>query len=554
MYVDHYKLKEEPFNITPNPKFAWLGEKHAEALATMEYGIDENKGFLVLTGDVGTGKTLMVNCLLNRLDNNTIAVKVQNPTMPPVDFFNFLATKLGWEKSFHTKGKFLLHFENYLYQIHSENKRMLLIIDEAHKMKDQVLEEIRLLSNIELEYQRLLNVFIVGQIELERVLSKEKNKALRERIAIWCHIDPLTEKETGQYIRNRLSVAGAQNGLFDSIAIRQIYLYTKGVPRQINILCDHALLTGFSSDIKEIDVEIIEECAQELKMMHRKAKNETLDQKADKKYKDQATNEAINIKSAQEYVQDNKAIDGTTSKLNFVEKISEKIGIPSIIAELKKPNSASQKFAALTVILLVIIGILTHNLRSGTKEEISSQKFQTYARNYDLQPLKQSFGFETSRLQIHVGDSEPEQSQTEMAETLLEEPSDAGEDLPTEMKNERILAKMNCVIHFKHNSNELNEEAVEKLDRVIEFMAHNPDTRIEVKGFTDNGGNLDYNLYITDLRANLIKTYLTSKVIHNSKIKTKGFVLKKPIASNETLEGKKLNRRVEIEFYGKKPM
>jgi general secretion pathway protein A len=554
MYVDYYKLKEEPFKITPDPKFAWLGEKHAEALATMEYGIDENKGFLVLTGDVGTGKTLMVNCLLNRLDTHTIAVKVQNPNMPPLDFLNFLAAKLEWEKNFHTKGKFLLHFENYLYQIHSENKRMLLIVDEAHKIRDQVLEEIRLLSNIELEYQKLLNVFIVGQIELESVLSKDKNKALRERIAIWCHIDPLTENETGQYIRNRLSVAGALNEIFDSDAIREIYLYSKGIPRQINILCDHALLTGFSSDIKEIDVQVIEECAQELKMIHRKARNKTLDQKADKKYKDQATNEEINITAVQERVQDNKPIDDTTSKLNLVEKISEKIGIPSIIAEFKKQNSASQKFAALTVILLAIIGILTYNLGSGTKEQISAQKLETYAGNYDLQPVKQSLGPETSRPQIHVGDSDPEQSQTELAETFLKEPSDAGEDSPTEMKKERILAKMNCVIHFKHNSNELHEEAVEKLDRVIEFMTHNPDTRIEVKGITDNTGNLDYNLYITDLRANLIKTYLTSKGIHNSKIKTKGFGPKKPLASNETLEGKKLNRRVEIEFYGKKPM
>jgi outer membrane protein OmpA-like peptidoglycan-associated protein len=155
--------------------------------------------------------------------------------------------------------------------------------------------------------------------------------------------------------------------------------------------------------------------------------------------------------------------------------------------------------------------------------------------------------------QIHVGDSEPEQSQTGLAETLLEVSSDAGKDFPTAMKNERFLTKMNCVIHFKHNSNELHEGDVEKLDRVIEFMTHNPDTRIEVKGFPDNTGNLDYNPYISDLRTNLIKTYLTNKGIHKSRIKTKGLGPNNPIAGNESLEGKKLNRRVEIDVYSKKP-
>jgi general secretion pathway protein A len=185
VYVDYYNLKEEPFQISPDPKFAWIGEKHAEALATLTYGIIKDKGFLVLTGDVGTGKTLTINCLLNSIDSNVIVVKVPNPRMAPVDFLNFLAAKFQWEKIFNTKGKFLLHLENFLYQVHSEQKKVLLIIDEAQQLSNHLLEEIRLLSNIELEYKKLINIFIVGQIELDNMLSEERNKALRERVSVW---------------------------------------------------------------------------------------------------------------------------------------------------------------------------------------------------------------------------------------------------------------------------------------------------------------------------------------------------------------------------------
>jgi general secretion pathway protein A len=557
MYVDHYNLIEEPFKITPDPKFVWLGEKHAEALATMEYGIDENKGFLVLTGDVGTGKTLMVNCLLNRIDTNTIAVKVQHPTMAPLDFFNFLAAKLGWEKSFHTKGKFLLHFENYLYQTHSENKRLLFIIDEAHKISDQILEEIRLLSNIELEYEKLLNVFIVGQIELERVLNKEKNKALRERIAIWYHIDPLTEKETGQYIRTRLAVAGAKNEIFDSDAIREIYLFSKGVPRQINILCDHALLTGFSSDIKEIGAQVVVECAQDLKMISSMAEKDIIEGKPIEKTENRLSDKEIDVKAKDKSAQDVKVNSGTAETGNSEQKVSEKKGLQSFVFERKNRLPSSQVFTGLSMILLIVIGFVVYHFQPWAREDTNVKILQTSPANKESTPVKQVTHSEDLKAQMQkwnndriISDRVKQDAENEQR-AFLEIPAVSKNTSTVEQKDESYFQKMNFVIHFNHNSNELHEGAVQKLDRIIEFMTRNPDTRIEVKGYTDNSGNQDYNLYISELRANLIKTYLTSKGIHNSRIETKGLGPENPIASNETLEGKKLNRRVEIEFYSK---
>jgi general secretion pathway protein A len=359
MYVEHYNLKSEPFRITPDPKFAWLGEKHAEALATLEYGIQQNKGFVVLTGDVGTGKTLIINCLLNRLDPNIIAVKVLNPRMAPVDFFNFVAAKLGWEKSFHTKGKFLLHFENYLYLVHAENKKVLLIVDEAHKLSEQVFQEIRLLSNIELEYEKLLNIFIVGQVELEKILGEDKNKALRERISVWYHIDPLTETEARQYISYRLGVAGSEVEIFKSDAIREIFLYSKGIPRLINILCDQALLTGLATDLKQIDGRVIKECAQDLRLFTFKNKRK-----------------------------------------QSAPKIAAKEALPADSLSPKRQISASYLFAVLSIILLIIIAYLVYNLRPWGNEDILSRHSKNYSESKAPAGTQKAFGLEETQGQI----------------------------------------------------------------------------------------------------------------------------------------------------------
>lgn len=264
MYQEHYNLRIMPFEANPDPRFIWLSEKHKEALDFLKYGIQRNIGFLLLTGDIGTGKTLIINCLLNGLDNNIAVVNVTNPRVAPVDFFNIIAAKLGWEKRFNTKGKFLLDFENYLYQIHSGNKKIVLIIDEAHNIKDQVLEEIRLLSNIELEYQKLLNIFFVGQNEFYELILDEQNKALRQRIAVHYNIEALTEPETSNYIKHRLDISGSKEEIFSPEAIYEIFSFSKGYPRLINAICDRAMLTGYVLDTKKIDDKIVKKCVDAL--------------------------------------------------------------------------------------------------------------------------------------------------------------------------------------------------------------------------------------------------------------------------------------------------
>jgi type II secretory pathway predicted ATPase ExeA len=264
MYLSYYNLKVKPFQMSTDPEFLWLGEKHKEALAVLKYAILENKGVLALTGDVGTGKTTLINALLKSLGNDTITATIYDARLDILDFFRTVAAAFKIKGAFDGKGKFILKFMDFLIKAHERNQKVLLIIDEAQGINKDLLEEIRLLSNLEAEYTRLLNIFFVGQNEFIDILQKYENRALRQRVTIRYHIDPLTLNETAAYIQHRLEVSGTTAPIFNSGAIDEIYFFSGGYPRLINIMCDHALLSGFVREVQTINAKLIRECREEL--------------------------------------------------------------------------------------------------------------------------------------------------------------------------------------------------------------------------------------------------------------------------------------------------
>jgi type II secretory pathway predicted ATPase ExeA len=276
MYLSYYNLKVKPFQMSTNPEFLWLGEKHKEALAVLKYAILENKGVLALTGDVGTGKTTLINALLKSLGEDTITATVYDARLDILDFFQTVAAAFKIKGTFEGKGKFILKFMDFLIKVHERNKKVLLIIDEAQGINKDLLEEIRLLSNLEAEYTRLLNIFFVGQNEFIDILQKYENRALRQRVTIRYHIDPLTLNETAAYIRHRLEVSGTTAPIFNSGAIDEIYFFSGGYPRLINIICDHALLTGYVREVRTINANLIRECREEL-LVSKKSSGETFE-------------------------------------------------------------------------------------------------------------------------------------------------------------------------------------------------------------------------------------------------------------------------------------
>jgi general secretion pathway protein A len=264
MYQTHYNLRIKPFEQSPDPRFIWLSEKHKEALASLKYGLQENKGFLLLTGDIGTGKTTLLNCFLNEIDTDAVIASIYDPDLSIFDFFELLSREFNINLDFDTKGEFLNQFEDFLHNTYSEERKALLIIDEAQRLNQQLLEQIRLLSNIEKTYSKLINIFLVGQKELHKLIMDEQNRALRQRLATHYNIEPLSESETRNYIKHRLRIAGSEKEIFTPEAVYEIYSSSKGYPRLINTICDRALLSGYVSDLNKINAKTVQKCADEL--------------------------------------------------------------------------------------------------------------------------------------------------------------------------------------------------------------------------------------------------------------------------------------------------
>ena len=266
MYEQFYGLRENPFNVTPNPEYIYLGEHHREALAQLLYGVREKKGFIVITGEVGTGKTTLIRYLLDKLDGNgrTKTAFLFNPKLAVNDFIQYILKDLGIRVQGKTKGEYLHNLHRYLLHAYQRDERVILIVDEAQGLKPELLEEIRLLSNLETSRSKLLQIVLLGQPELDKTLSQPGFRQLRQRINLRYHLPPLSEKETKEYIGKRLRIAGAKEPIFTEKAIKQIYLKSGGIPRLINILCDNALLNGYALDQKMGGERSVKEVAKDL--------------------------------------------------------------------------------------------------------------------------------------------------------------------------------------------------------------------------------------------------------------------------------------------------
>ena len=259
MYLDFYGLKEMPFNPTPNPKFLYLTPGHREALAQLIYGVQECKGFLVLTGEVGTGKTTLLQALLAQLEVNTAVAFIYDSTLPFDGMLEYMLADFGIAKPGATKAQHLFALNNFLIERQRAGQNTVVVIDEAHNLDVPTLEQIRLLSNFESPTRKLLQILLVGQPELKVTLDLPELRQLKQRIGLRCRIPPLTETQTRELIHTRLLVAGAGSApIFTEPAVRRISEYAGGIPRVITIVCDHCLLTGYADQNRRIDVEIVE--------------------------------------------------------------------------------------------------------------------------------------------------------------------------------------------------------------------------------------------------------------------------------------------------------
>ena len=266
MYLDHFKLTEKPFSITPDPRFLYMSARHREALAHLLYGLGEGGGFVQLTGEVGTGKTTLCRCLLDQVPEHVDIALVLNPKVTATELIATVCDELGIEyPEGNTSIKSLTDALNrYLLDAHARDRRTVLIIDEAQNLSAAVLEQVRLLTNLETSTQKLLQIVLIGQPELRTLLAREDMRQLSQRVTARYHLDPISREEAGAYIKHRLQICGTTQTVFNKRAVDKIQQLSGGIPRLINVLCDRSLLGAYVEGNAQVDPKVVKKAAREV--------------------------------------------------------------------------------------------------------------------------------------------------------------------------------------------------------------------------------------------------------------------------------------------------
>jgi general secretion pathway protein A len=265
MYLQYYNLKESPFNITPDPRFLYFTPHHREAYDHLIYGIRNRKGFIELTGEVGSGKTTLCRAVLANLGSDVQTALILNPSLTETQLLRAMLNDFG----LHLKGRdrlsYIEELNRFLLDMNREGTNVALVIDEAQDLSPQVMEQVRLLSNLETDQQKLIQIVLCGQPELQKRLARPDLRQLRQRITVRYHIPPLTEEDTLMYIMHRLWVAGSDGGVaFEPGAVREVHRYAKGIPRMVNAVCDNALLAGYVARVRTINPRCVRRAIEQL--------------------------------------------------------------------------------------------------------------------------------------------------------------------------------------------------------------------------------------------------------------------------------------------------
>lgn len=535
MYLDFYELQLKPFQISTDPRFLWLGEKHEEALAVLKYAIRDNSGFLLLTGDVGTGKTTLLNALIHDLDDDVRVALVTDPGLAKLDFFNYVADAFNLDRTFRSKGQFLIFMKKYLLGLQNHNKQALLIIDESQNLTQSMLEEVRLLSNIETATTKLINIFFVGQIEFNDIILRPRNRAIRQRITVNYDISTLNESEIGNYVRYRLRVAGSTEPIFTPDAFSEIYQFSKGYPRLINIICNQAMLTGYVREKRQIGSAIVAECAAELKISGGMVgvQNGAIPESGERLPADQP------VPSSPKAQKTDKTIDG-------------------------KPKLSKSVILVVGIIFALLIGLEATLFRNrqqsatmnGSKRSVqpteeatvlpkaqSAREINDPGKNSPQPDQGNQVNSEQPRSKgsidtLTAAESAVPVQPREKAttdESKVTEPQQAPTTSSiaavaplgsTDAKTQLSLADIKKLfgeypeVKFGFNSNTLDNEDYYLLGLIARYIAQKPSTALILRGYTDRSGVRTYNLKLAEFRADMVKTYLVGKGVPADSITT----------------------------------
>ncbi len=570
MYRSLYNMDSKPFAINPDPDFLWLGEKHKEALSVLQYGILENKVFLLLTGEAGTGKTIVVDALVRSLDKNVKWTIIENPGLERIDFYNAIAHGFGIEKQFTSKVQFLIRFSHYLHKMYDEGQKVLLLVDDCHLLSQDMLEELRLLSNIEKENVKLLDIFFIGQPEFLSMLVLPKNRAIRQRLNLRAEIVPLNTNETADYISHRLKVAGSEVKLFTAKAVKAIAKYSLGIPRWINIICDHALVAGSVQGKSIVDHKVIAHCVQKLDSpvtLGYEGFTDSSAQTAEPSVDEPPHNERERRSGVLIYAAPCMILLVLGAYIWSIWQHSYKvITADKNIAHVTPPSVVeSSPLAVENPAEITEIGEFV-----GTGEETQAKDAEGIALQTDDAP-------EENVASLLVDETVPSEEPAQLEkvdkvqdniEEMQEGVESAGvadalpvvdiQPLSIEMQPEAEtkvvqlapLEPKKIVLALQPNSLQLTRAAVKDFDAFIAKLVMYPRARLLVKGFVSAKSNSPQNIKLSEDRAKAIQKLLVARGINAEHVQLQGMGNREPLASNATSAGRRKNRRVEIIVVG----
>ncbi len=575
MYMSFYNLDKKPFGMNPHPSFVWLSKKHNEALATLRDGILNSKGFLFLTGEAGCGKTVLVKTLTESLDTSIEWAVIVNPRLEVVDFYNSIAKGFGIEKELSSKVQFLIEFSHFLHKSHDENKKVLLLIDDCHHLSQEMLEELRLLSNIEKDDVKLINIFFVGLPEFNETLLQPRNRVVRQRLILKVELQGLTVIETGDYIRHRLKIAGTEEELFSEKAIQVVHRFSQGIPRRINTICDLALVYGSTQNKRAIDNKMIEFCIQKLALpalSHQEDGQKDSDGKNDFNHN--------NGKNRSKFVENIRLFLGTILKSNSryswlkygfgililliagvyfwypVSRSLEKVEVVPVQI-VKKPviQTLSQ------VGSLPVVPALEKSKNGIDEKKAATLSIPPPEKAYNNDETKDVIREEVKEgVRVGVDALPAEKHHQPLATTVVEKvDSLAGQKITDPSVNtQHIVKEKTKVVHMEPmvprkillglqpNSQNLTRVAQKEFDSFILKLKQYPRATVLVKGFVSAKTNSPENIKLSKDRAMTVQKLMLAKGIAPEQIEVLGMGNQEPIAPNSTHAGRKKNRRVEI--------
>ncbi|MDH3882972.1 MAG: AAA family ATPase [Desulfobacterales bacterium] len=544
MYSNFFGFSVKPFKLTPDPRFLYLNEGLREVLATLVYGIQERRGFIIIVGEPGTGKTTLLNAAQDQFDENIKVAFILNTSLAFKDMLHMALVDLNLAKTEEslTKRKAIQRLNEFALKQNENGGNVALIIDEAQNLNRHSLENLRLLSNLETHQHKLVQIILAGQPELDITLYKPELRQLVQRIGLRSRTTALCEKDAYEYIQHRLKVAGYKGPqLFGNKAKKSIWSYSQGIPRTINILCDNSLLAGYSLERKRIDSAIVEEAIQDLSY---KPLAESFEDSADSEQnnhifqmergtdnidkptiaQEEQSNANPGISPKGYIISENMenlffANDKQSSKpgkANIEVGSVEQVKSESVVVTKKQLKIGASIFIALIVIPLIIAG--NQFLKLDNRDSVTVYQNDS-----------------TSKLDTEKAPSLPYRKLSLVKSDTERPPSLSFPD-------------DHLVIYFNDNSFEISETSLGILNRLAKHIINKQETKLLITGYTDSTGPKSYNIAISKRRAETVKNYLMKKGVKLSKITTAGLGAQDFVASNETENDRRLNRRVEIDL------